>query len=104
MGEGIGRLPLVALFWWFDRKGVTRITEVKYEEITDKGLTVTTREGNKQTIEADTIVSVLPMKPNTALLRSLEGKVPEVHTIGDCKEPLLIVDAVADGYRIANTL
>jgi 2,4-dienoyl-CoA reductase (NADPH2) len=104
MGEGMGRLPLVALFWWFDRKGVTRMTEVKYEEITDKGLTVTTREGNKQTIEADTIVSVLPMKPNTALLKSLEGKVSEVYTIGDCKEPLLIVDAVADGYRIANTL
>jgi 2,4-dienoyl-CoA reductase (NADPH2) len=104
LGEGMGRLLLIALTWWFQKKGVTTMTEVQYGEITDKGLTVITKEGDKQTIEADTIVSALPLKPNAALFTSLEGKVPEVYAIGDCEEPRLIVDAIADGYRVAKAL
>lgn len=37
-------------------------------------------------------------------LKSLEGKVPEVYAVGDCREPLLIVDASADGSRTARTV
>jgi 2,4-dienoyl-CoA reductase (NADPH2) len=89
---------------WLDEKGVTMMAGVKYEEITDKGLTITTKEGKKQTIEADTIVTALPLQPNTELLKSLKGSVPEVYAIGDCKEPNLTVDAIADGSRIARAI
>jgi thioredoxin reductase len=85
---------------WLAGKGVAMLPGVKYEEITDKGLTITTKEGKKQTIEADTIVTALPLLPNTELLKELDGIVPEVYTIGDCKAPHLIVDAIADGSRI----
>ena len=85
---------------WLDEKGVTMLSGVKYEEITDQGLTVTTNEGNRHTIEADTIVTALPLLPNTGLLKNLEGSAPEVYAIGDCREPRLIVDAIADGSRI----
>jgi thioredoxin reductase len=86
---------------WLDEKGVAMLPGVKYEEITDKGLTLTTREGKKQIIEADTIVTALPLLPNTELLKELDGMVPEVYAIGDCKDPHLTVDAIADGSRIA---
>jgi 2,4-dienoyl-CoA reductase (NADPH2) len=86
---------------WLDEKGVAILPGVKYEEITDKGLTITTKEGKKQTIEADTIVTALPLLPNTELLEELDGIAPEVYAIGDCKDPHLIVDAIADGSRIA---
>ncbi|NQT30831.1 MAG: FAD-dependent oxidoreductase [Deltaproteobacteria bacterium] len=89
---------------WLDRKGVTMMPGVKYEEITDKGLTITNKEGKKQTIEADTIVTAMPLLPNTDLLKSLEGSVPELYAIGDCKEPKLIVDAIGDGSRIARAI
>ena len=89
---------------WLAEKGVTMMTEVKYEEITDNGLTITTKEGKKQTIEADTIVTVMPLLPNTELLKSLEGRVREIYTIGDCKEPHLTVDAIADGSRVARAI
>ena len=78
--------------------------EVKYEEITDKGLTIITKEGNRQTIEADGIVPARPLTPNTGLLQRLEGKAPEIYAIGDCREPLWIVDAIADGSRIARAI
>jgi len=89
---------------WLDEKGVAMLPGVKYEEITEKGLTITTKEGKKQTIEADTIVTALPLLPNTELLKSLNGIVPEVYDIGDCREPHLIVDAIADGARIARAI
>ena len=77
---------------------------VKYEKITDKGLAITTKEGKKQTIEADTIVTAMPLLPNTELLKSTEDSVPEVYTIGDCTEPNMIIDAIADGSRIARAI
>jgi 2,4-dienoyl-CoA reductase (NADPH2) len=92
------------LLMWLAEKGVTMVTEVKYEEITDKGLTITTKEGKRQTIEADTIVTAIPLQPSTELFKKLEGSVPEIYAIGDCKEPNKIIDAIADGSRIARVI
>lgn len=100
LGDGLLEVLKPPLFSWLAKKGVTMMTGVKYEEITEKGLTVITKEGKRQTVEADTIVTALPLTPNTELFRSLEGKVPEIYFIGDCRQPQLIVDAVADGWRI----
>ena len=44
------------------------------------------------------------MRPNTELFESLKGKVPEVYAIGDCNNPRLIADAVADGWKIGNAI
>jgi thioredoxin reductase len=70
-------------------------------EIMDKGLTIIDKEVNQRTLEADTIMTALPLKANDQLLNALKGKVPEVYAIGDCNEPRLILHAVADGYRVA---
>jgi hypothetical protein len=44
------------------------------------------------------------LKPDTGLFKRLEGKAPEVYAIGDCWEPRMIVDAIADGWRIAKEI
>jgi thioredoxin reductase len=54
--------------------------------------------------EADTTVTALPLLPNAGLAKSLEGSAPEVYAIGDCREPHLIVDAIADGSRLARAI
>jgi len=92
------------LFRWFTRKGVTMMTEVKYDEITDKGISIITKDGKRQVLEVDTIIPVLPLAPNTGLLESLKGKVPEVYCVGDCREPHARLEAVADGYRVAREI
>jgi len=104
LGEGMIDFRLGLLLDWFHKKGVTMITGVKNTEITDKGLVITIKEGKKETIEADSVVATSPMAPNTGLLKSLEGKVPEIYAIGDCREPRLIVDAIAEGWRIARKI
>ncbi|MBN1626033.1 MAG: FAD-dependent oxidoreductase, partial [Deltaproteobacteria bacterium] len=91
----------ISLLDWLDNKGVEMLTGVKYEEVTDKGLVITTPDGNRRTIEADTIATALPLKPDTALIKSFEGTAKEVYAVGDCNDPNLIIDAVASGYDTA---
>lgn len=109
MAEELGELmPVrnkIKLMKWLHKKGTTMISGIKeYVAITEKGLTIITKGGNRQTIEADTIVTALPLKPNTELLKALEGRVPEIYNIGDAAEPRLIIHAIADAWRIARTV
>jgi len=95
LGTGIIDFLLLTLIPWFSRKGVTMMTGVKSVEITDKGVDVITKEGEKQTIVADTIIPATHLEPDQRLFESLNGKISEVYSIGDCKEPRLIVDAIS---------
>jgi len=104
LGEGLLSNDPTRLFKWFNQKGVTIMAEVKYEEITDKGLIITNKEGERKTLEADTIITALPLLPTPDLLRSLEGKVSEVYQIGDCRESGFIHNAIADGSHIARMI
>ena len=49
------------------QKGATVLTGVEYKQITDKGLAITNKEGEFQTIPADTIVVTAGAKQNTEL-------------------------------------
>lgn len=85
-------------------RGVTILTGVKDEELTDRGLAITTKEGRKQLIEVDTVVLAAGAKPNKVLLQAMEGKIPEIHLIGDCVEPRDILEAMADAYHIGRRI
>ena len=89
---------------WFEKKGVAIITGVKAMEISAKGLRITTGDGREQQIPADTIIPTRPLEANLDLFKSLEGKVPELYAIGDCRQPRRIVHAVADAWEIARQL
>jgi thioredoxin reductase len=92
------------LFWWFRKKGVTMLPGVQPVAITAGGLTVLLKQGYKKTIEADSIIIALPMEPDKELLRAFEGKVAEIHAIGDCATAGLIVDAIGDGWRTSGSI
>ncbi len=103
-GEGMIHHLQQQLFYWFEKKGVILMPGVKLIEITHEGLTVSDKEGKRQIIPADTIIPALPLSPNKALVEKLKGIVPEVYAVGDCRQPQLIVDAIADGSRTAHNL
>jgi len=104
LGEGIPVEDQMRFFPWLDKKGIARYTEVKYEEVTEKGLVITTREGEKKTLEADTILVTLPYLPNTEIMKAFAGKAPEIYNIGSSAEPGLIVNAIADGAKIGHKI
>lgn len=81
--------------------GVTILKNVDFEEITPHGVNITDGEGKKRAIAADTVVLAGGMEPNQELSQQIEGRVPQIHLVGDCSELRLIHGAVEDGYRAA---
>jgi 2,4-dienoyl-CoA reductase (NADPH2) len=103
-GEEIPEHLRMQLFWWFNKKGVVLMQGVKPIKITQRGLTVLNKDNYAQTLKADTIIPALPMKPNLELYKSLQGKIPEVFVMGDCKEPRLMVDAIGEAYELTRSI
>jgi len=79
-------------------KGVGIFRGVKGEEVTDKGFII--KDGERQVIEADTVVLAAGAKPDVELFNLLGGKVPYLYRVGDCVEPHRILEAINDGFRI----
>jgi 2,4-dienoyl-CoA reductase (NADPH2) len=105
IGEGLIDVFLKPyLMYWLEDHGTEFITEAQYQEVTKKGLVITTNGGTPRTIEADTIITALPLVPNTEIQTQMAGAAPAVHTIGDSHRPALIFEAVADGARIAREI
>ncbi len=104
VGMEIPMLQRILLLPWLEKKGAKILTEVTYEEVTDKGLVVVDKEGRTSTLEADTVLVTIPLKPNPGLYEALADKAPEVYQIGDCQEPGLIIDAVAAGFTLGRSV
>jgi 2,4-dienoyl-CoA reductase-like NADH-dependent reductase (Old Yellow Enzyme family)/thioredoxin reductase len=86
------------------QKGVTMLAGVRNQEFRDSCLTLTTKEGEQKTIEADTIVVAAGSKQNTDLLEALKGCVPEIYCVGDCIEAGDIYGAINEGYSIGRRI
>jgi len=83
-----------------EAKGVTLLTQTRCDKVVSDGLVIITMEGERKTIEVDTIVLAVGACPNTKLIEGIEGKVPEVYQVGDCVKPRKIRDAIGEGYRV----
>jgi len=105
LGEGMVPALWGYLKIWFNKNNVKMMPGVKeYVSIDDRGLTIIGRNGIKMTLKADTFVSALPLTPQPDLAAALEGKVPEVYTVGDCVQPGLIREAINAGLQTAVTV
>ena len=105
LGDGIPSFYRPRLLSWLAKKGVFLLSGVTINEITDRGVAITTKEGERKELTADTVMAVIPPDPNKALYDALRGKVPEVYLIGDAKEEShYILGAVSDGAETARRL
>ncbi|NLO28651.1 MAG: FAD-dependent oxidoreductase [Actinobacteria bacterium] len=104
-GEGMVPALWGYLKIWFNKNDVKMLTGVReYVGIDDRGLTIVGQDGIKVTLQADTFVSALPLTPQPDLAATLQGKVPEIYTVGDCVQPGLIRDAINAGLQTAVTV
>jgi hypothetical protein len=55
-------------------------------------------------LEADTIITALPVHPDVEFSKSFADKASEVYSIGDCQESKLIAEATAAGAIIGNSI
>jgi len=100
LGKGMTVDDLTNLWPWLAKKDVPIYSDVKYDSVTDKGLTITTKDGKTETFNVDSILTTQELAPNLDLLNSLKGTAPEIYNIGSSREPGLIVDAVREGAKL----
>jgi hypothetical protein len=80
------------------------LTGVKLERITPKGLVITVSNGISVDLAGDTVVLALGARADSQQVESLQGKAPEVYSVGDCVEPKNILEAIAGGFRAARAV
>lgn len=81
---------------------IKRMPRTRITEIAPGKVSIVTRDGGKETIEADTIISAASPRLNTEVLEAFEGKAPEVYLVGsDDREPGSIMNAIGSGYWVA---
>ncbi len=98
-GADVGLTTRWVLLGELKRLGVDIRTQTKAVEISPEGLLVTNVEGS-DTIPADTIVLAAGSRSENSLVAALNGRVPEIHVIGDAKKPRNILTAVRDGFQL----
>ena len=98
MATGLFASARQALLNRLEEKGVTLMPGVtEYQGITEEGLHILNSEGEKQLLEADSIVLATGATANDRLANAIRGIVSEIHLVGDCAEPGRILDAIRDG-------
>ena len=106
------RSPELALdvkYWMFRKYyqdklngyNVKVMPQVKYGQITSKGISLTNKEGMEVFLEADNIVLAAGSTPDKALGESLKGKYFEFFEVGDCIEPRRIREAIEEAIWAA---
>lgn len=105
LGTGIPEAYRTRLMWWLGTKGVFMLSGAVCDAITETGVSVITREGDRHTLEADTVLALFPPVPNDTLYTALKGRVPEVYVIGDAKpDSQFILGAISDASEIARKI
>ena len=83
--------------------GIRMKTDTTVKEITPNGVK-TTYKGTSKCIEGDTVVLAVGFEANKHLEEELKGKVPLLHSIGDCIKPRLIKEAIENGFYVGRKI
>jgi 2-enoate reductase len=83
---------------------VEAITNHSLLEVTDEGAGLISKDFRKKSIEADTVVLSIGLKPDKELYNTLVGKVPNLYLIGDAREARNIMGSIWDAYEVARTI
>ncbi len=93
------------LFKMLAENGVSVLTNTNLVRISEHGAVVENKYHRFEAeLKADTIILALGLKPETYLLKALQGKVKELYSIGDCEGPGKIIDALWRAFDIARVL
>ena len=99
LGDRMSIDDLANLWPWLKQNHVPVWSDVKYREIVDEGLLVEMPDHRKYIMKGKNVITTQDWGPNEKIIEQLKGLVPEIHIIGNCKDPGLIVDAMKDGHE-----
>ncbi len=104
-GNGTALAQEIAHQEMLSHLNVKILTGRKLESVSDEGAVVVDKNGNKQTIAADTVVLATGLLPQTALRDQIEKETDiPVYAIGDCMGARMIYDAIHEGFTTARMI
>ncbi len=103
IGQDIGASYRWLILSRLRKAGVRMEVKAKAEEINEKGVVIS-KDGARQSIEGDSVIVAVGMRPNKALAEKLQGKVNSLHVIGDAASPRRIREAVDEAFKTAKDL
>ncbi|MDY6834881.1 MAG: NAD(P)/FAD-dependent oxidoreductase [Chloroflexota bacterium] len=80
------------------------LKEVTVDEVTPREVIVVDKEGAKTALPYDTLIVSLGRKSNISLVEALQGKVSELHQIGDCARVEDIHGAIWTANEVARKI
>lgn len=93
------------LFKMLAENGVSVLTNTNLVRISEYGAVVENKYHRFEAeLKADTIILALGLKPETDLLKALQGTVKELYSVGDCEGPGKTIDAVWGAFNVARVL
>lgn len=84
--------------------GVQALTGTQIEEILDDSVVVKLPEGQRQKIDADTVILAMWSTTNNSLYEALKSEVTYLYRVGDCVKARSVADAVHDAACIARQI
>ena len=103
IGDDIGRTNRWVVNLKLKELGVHTEIGVNVVEVKADGVNGIQQDSSRF-FPADSVVLAVGFRSDNKLLSQLEGKVGELHAIGDCVEPRRIAQAVENGYRVAKDI
>ena len=107
MDKGIGRDIGISTRWvvikCIRRLGIRAMDQYMVKEISSDGVLVE-KDGEESLLPADTVVLAIGAAANNPLQEALEGKVKELHVIGDAVTPRKLTEAIREGFDLARVL
>ena len=106
IGRGLSNRARGDFFTRMSRQDIDVRTGVYLEEITDHGVITSAEDGAKYEIECDSVIPASGLVPNRQLFNELvdTGGVSQLFAVGDCVVPRTILEAVHEGYVVANNI
>jgi len=87
-----------------DRAGVAVNTGVAIDRIEPGAIVLRREDGGESRVPADSVILAGGIEPDATLYEALNGRVPELHAIGDCTGLGLVRKAVLEGAEAACTV
>lgn len=104
-GEGVPVPNKQMLKDYFEYYNTPVLTGHKLDSVNGQGAVVTsTKDGEKKTLEADTVIIAVGFKPAPSFAQDLYETGAEIYQIGDGNRVGNILTAIWDGYEVAHSL
>jgi pyruvate/2-oxoglutarate dehydrogenase complex dihydrolipoamide dehydrogenase (E3) component len=102
---GVDMVPMAIqmLYPRLKKLDVAMINNAKVKEITENGV-VYEKDGEKQTVEAESVVLAAGSEPNISIMNALEGRVAEIYAIGSAKETGNVLEAIHNASQMAREI